>query len=161
MLRKKTIGLLLTVLLCSSCANKTELLVVNPATLKLQHQIALATEFENSVGGKVLFAFDSSTLTNEAKKQLKKQLAWLSEHLDFNVLIEGHCDERGKDEYNLALGHRRASAIQKFLLEHGIESDRVNTISYGKKLPEVLGHNKKAWSKNRRGLSFIKIKASE
>lgn len=161
MLRKQAIGLLLAASLCSACANKKESAIINPTTLKLQHQAALARDFETTVGGKVLFNFDSSKLTNNAKKQLKKQLAWLSKHSDINVLVEGHCDERGKSEYNLALGHRRASEIRKFLLEHGIESDRVNTISYGKELPEVLGHNKKAWSKNRRGLTFITIKAAE
>lgn len=101
------------------------------------------------------FDFDKSNLTPEARKILDQYAAWLLEHKDFNILIEGHCDERGTTEYNLALGEGRAAAAANYLADLGIEEKRVETISYGKERPLDPGHNEEAWAKNRRA-SMVK-----
>ncbi|MDO8785854.1 MAG: peptidoglycan-associated lipoprotein Pal, partial [Syntrophales bacterium] len=103
----------------------------------------------------IRFDFDKSNLTPEARKILDQYAAWLLEHKDFNILIEGHCDERGTTEYNLALGEGRAAAAANYLADLGIEEKRVETISYGKERPLDPGHNEEAWAKNRRA-SMVK-----
>lgn len=98
----------------------------------------------------IYFDFDKSELKPGARAILTKKAAWLREHPQFDVLIEGHCDERGTNEYNLALGERRANAAWKFLNALGVSGDRMTTVSYGEERPAYLGHNEAAWSKNRR-----------
>jgi len=117
---------------------------------------ALSADFEKNVGDRVFFGFDKSNLTAAAKDQLKKQAAWLQNHGTAKATIEGHCDERGTREYNLALGERRAEAARKFLETQGIESSRLDTISYGKERPAVIGHDEKAWSQNRRAVTTVR-----
>jgi peptidoglycan-associated lipoprotein len=98
----------------------------------------------------VYFEFDKSTLLDEAKVTLKKKAAWLEAHPNVSVTIEGHCDERGTSEYNMALGDRRARSVRNYLMDLGIRSRRMNTVSYGEEKPIALGHNEAAWAKNRR-----------
>lgn len=104
-------------------------------------------EFENK---DVLFPYDSYVLTPEARRLLKEKAEFLSRYPQTTVLIEGHCDERGTREYNLALGDRRAQAAKKYLLGLGITPERIRTISYGKENPVDPGHNEAAWARNRR-----------
>jgi peptidoglycan-associated lipoprotein len=99
---------------------------------------------------KVYFEFDKSNLTAESRASLEHNAAVLKEHSDIRVLIEGHCDERGTIEYNLALGERRALAARNYLINLGIDPDRLATISYGEERPADLGHDEEAWGKNRR-----------
>jgi peptidoglycan-associated lipoprotein len=113
-------------------------------------------EFEKEIGDRVLFAYDSSSLSHEAQQTLTRQATWLKGHPSFNMTVEGHCDERGTREYNIALGERRAHAVKSFLIKHGIDSNRVETISYGKERPAVIGDNEAAWSKNRRGVTALR-----
>jgi peptidoglycan-associated lipoprotein len=99
----------------------------------------------------IYFDFDSSALTDEAQTLLQSKAAYLKEKGNVNVIIEGHCDERGTTEYNLALGERRAKAAMDFLIDLGIAADRLSIISYGEEQPADPGHNKDAWERNRRG----------
>jgi len=96
------------------------------------------------------FDFDKFNLTPEARKILERHADWLLKHKDYNVVIEGHCDERGTTEYNLALGERRAASTAKYLTDLGIDKARVETISYGEERPLDPGHNEEARAKNRR-----------
>ncbi|MFK7968229.1 MAG: peptidoglycan-associated lipoprotein Pal [Rickettsiaceae bacterium] len=113
-------------------------------------------EFEKEIGNKVLFAYNTSSLSQEAQQSLMRQAQWLKAHPTFNITVEGHCDERGTREYNIALGERRAHAIKSFLMHNAVESDRIETISYGKERPAVIGDNEAAWSKNRRGVTALR-----
>ncbi|HOK06702.1 MAG TPA: peptidoglycan-associated lipoprotein Pal, partial [Syntrophales bacterium] len=96
------------------------------------------------------FDFDKATLRADARAILKEHAAWLKRNTAARLLIEGHCDERGTSEYNLALGERRAAAAMKYLVELGVAKDRIKTVSYGKERPLDPGHNEEAWAKNRR-----------
>jgi len=96
------------------------------------------------------FEFDKSTLTPQAKNSLMKNAQWLRVNSEVSVIIEGHCDERGTNEYNIALGDRRAASTMTFLVNLGIDPSRLTTISYGEERPLIPGHGENAWAKNRR-----------
>lgn len=102
-------------------------------------------------GRDVFFDFDKSILRPDAKATLDKNIEWMQANSDIRVVVEGHCDERGTNEYNLALGERRANAVKDYLVAGGIASNRIETISYGEERPFVLGHDESAWKWNRRG----------
>ena len=109
-----------------------------------------------SIGNKVYFDFDSSALSADAKSTLNAQAAFLRSNPSVRITVEGHADERGTREYNLALGDRRASSARDFLVAQGIDGARIKTISYGKERPEMVGSNDEAWAKNRRSVSIIR-----
>ena len=115
----------------------------------------LARDFVENTTDTVFFAFDSSTLSSEAQAALDTQVAWLKKHDDVNVIVQGHCDDRGTREYNMALGERRANAVKQYLVSQGIEESRISTISYGKERPAVLGNNEAAWAQNRRAITVV------
>ena len=108
-----------------------------------------------NVGDRVFFGYDSSDLDSDALELLQDQVAWLKQNIDVSVTIEGHCDERGTREYNLALGEKRAQAVKNYLIGLGINPDRVSTISYGKERPAVVGSNDGAWAQNRRSVTLV------
>ena len=108
-----------------------------------------------NVGDRVFFGYDSSDLDSDALELLQDQVAWLKQNSDVSVTIEGHCDERGTREYNLALGEKRAQAVKNYLIGWGINPDRVSTISYGKERPAVVGSNDGAWAQNRRSVTLV------
>ena len=108
-----------------------------------------------NVGDRVFFGYDSSDLDSDALELLQDQVAWLKQNSDVSVTIEGHCDERGTREYNLALGEKRAQAVKNYLIGLGISPDRVSTISYGKERPAVVGSNDGAWAQNRRSVTLV------
>ena len=112
-------------------------------------------ELISFAGDRVFFGTNSHTLGGESKDTLMRQAQWLQQNPNVNITVEGHCDERGTREFNLALGERRANSIKNFLVEQGIAPNRVTTISYGKEFPEFLGANEAAWSKNRRGVTVV------
>jgi len=112
----------------------------------------------NSLLKPVMFEFDSSELSSSAQKTLEENAAVLKKYGTWAVTIEGHCDERGTAEYNLALGERRAVAARAYLVSLGIPSDRLRTVSYGKEFPFDPGHDEAAWSKNRRAHFVITAK---
>jgi peptidoglycan-associated lipoprotein len=100
--------------------------------------------------GAVYFEFDSFSLTSESRGILDQDAKWLKDNAGVRVQIEGHCDERGTTEYNLALGERRAGAVKDYLAKKGIAADRLQTISYGEERPVSTGSNEMAWAQNRR-----------
>ena len=108
-----------------------------------------------AVGDRVLFDYDSAKLDSSAKIMLDAQSRFLRANTDLNFIVEGHCDERGTREYNLALGEQRATAVRDYLVIQGIDPDRIKVISYGKEKPAVVGSNGMAWSKNRRAVTVI------
>jgi len=108
-----------------------------------------------NVGDRVFFEYDSAVLTPDGRRTLERQAEWLRLFPEHNVMIEGHCDERGTREYNLALGERRASAARDYLIAFGMDPVRVTTTSYGKERPYALGHNEESWSLNRRSVTVV------
>ena len=105
------------------------------------------------VPDRVFFATNKSVLTTASRDTLRKQAAWLRENKNINVTVEGHADERGTREYNLALGERRANAAKDYLMTYGISSNRISVISYGKERPVNSGSSPLAWSQNRRSVT--------
>ncbi len=112
-------------------------------------------DFEANVGDRVFFDFDKYNLKADARVAVGKQAAWLNKWPAVTVTIEGHCDERGTREYNLALGERRANSVKDYLVALGINPGRIKTISYGKERPVALGSNETAWAQNRRGVTKV------
>ncbi len=108
-----------------------------------------------NVGDRVFFELDKSELSQEARQTLDRQAAWLKRYPTVHVTIEGHCDERGTREYNLALGARRANAVKSYLVALGVDSGRIQTISYGAERPAVLGTGEAVWHQNRRAVTVF------
>ena len=108
-----------------------------------------------SVGDRVFFGYDSAELDADAQELLQAQAAWLKQYNKTSITIEGHCDERGTREYNLALGERRAQAVKNYLNGLGVGISSMSTISYGKERPAVVGSNDDAWSQNRRSVTKV------
>ena len=108
-----------------------------------------------NVGDRVFFEFDSSELTVDAQSTLDAQAAWLMQYSDTNITIEGHADERGTREYNLALGDKRAFAVYTYLAQAGVDTNRMEYISWGKERPEVVGSDETAYSQNRRSVTLV------
>jgi peptidoglycan-associated lipoprotein len=112
-------------------------------------------DLEASAGDRIFFAFDRSDITPEAQETLARQADWLRRYPNVTVTIEGHCDERGTREYNLALGERRAQAAKNVLVALGIPASRISTISYGKERPAVVGSTEEAYAQNRRAVTVV------
>src|SRR5258708_34943440 len=112
-------------------------------------------DLEASAGDRVFFAFDRSDIMPEAQEILARQADWLRRYPNVTVTIEGHCDERGTREYNLALGERRAQAVKNVLVASGIPASRISTISYGKERPAVVGSSEEAYAQNRRAVTTV------
>lgn len=114
-----------------------------------------AEEFMTVVGDRVFFGFDQYSLSPEAQITLREQAGWLRQYQDRTLIVEGHADERGTREYNLALGERRANSMKDFLVAQGIQSQRIRVVSYGKERP-VCGESMDAcWAQNRRGVTVL------
>ena len=107
----------------------------------------------NGVKDRVFFATNKSTLTTASRDTLRKQAAWMRKSKDLSVTVEGHADERGTREYNLALGERRANTVKDYLMTYGISGNRISVISYGKERPVNSGSSPLAWSQNRRSVT--------
>jgi peptidoglycan-associated lipoprotein len=150
--------LLLILFTLGSCTIKKPVIIPEHNTV-IQDEGILRNEFEKTIGNKVFFAFDSAVLSQEAKDRLKKQAEWLLAHQNVIATIEGHCDERGSKNYNLALGLRRAEAAEKFLIAQGIDKTRLTVVTYGKDRPEAEGHNKNTWRLNCRAITIVITKA--
>ena len=117
---------------------------------------ASAKYLVENVGDRIFFATDQSILDASARGTLVRQAEWLNQNGGINLTIEGHADERGTREYNLALGARRANAVRDFLISQGVNASRVQTISFGKERPVSLCSEESCWSKNRRSVSTIR-----
>ena len=112
-------------------------------------------DFKQNVGDRVYFDLDQSTVREDGRGILMKQAEWLKKYANYQITIEGKCDERGTREYNLALGERRANSVRQFLVAQGVPAARVKTISYGKERPEVVGSDEGAWARNRVGITAL------
>jgi peptidoglycan-associated lipoprotein len=155
----KIVGALAAVALLSACANKP------PAPVSTGTGAAAATagpapgseeDLVANVGDRVFFAFDRSVLTPEDQGTLDRQAAWLQKYPNVQVLVAGNCDDRGTEEYNLALGQRRANAARDYLVARGVPAARIETISYGKDRPTALGDNEQAWAQNRNAITSVR-----
>lgn len=112
-------------------------------------------DLATNVGDRVFFGYDRYDLAPEAQTTLDGQATWLAKYPSVNITIEGHSDERGTREYNIALGERRANAVKSYLIGRGVAANRINTISYGKEQPAVVGNNPGSWAQNRRGVTRV------
>jgi len=143
--------ILLASLVLSACATQKK------TTGQLQGDVYTGSEsveyLASGVPDRVFFATNETVLTTASRETLRKQAAWLRKNSDITVVLEGHADERGTREYNLALGERRANSAKDYLLTYGISSDRVSVLSYGKEKPVDSGSNPLSWSKNRRSVT--------
>ena len=108
-----------------------------------------------TAGDRIFFAYDSAEISSEGQQILKRQADWLRRYGNVSVTIEGHCDERGTREYNLALGERRAQAVKNVLAAAGIPASRISTISYGKERPEIPHSDDTSYAQNRRGVTTV------
>ena len=114
-----------------------------------------ARDFAVNVGDIVYFTTDSVDLSPEAQQTLTNQARWLQQYAQYTITIEGHADERGTREYNIALGAKRATAVRNFLAQHGINAQRIRTISYGKERPVAVCNDISCWSQNRRAQTVL------
>ncbi|WP_151720501.1 peptidoglycan-associated lipoprotein Pal [Gemmobacter serpentinus] len=113
--------------------------------------------FQQTLGDRVLFAVDQSTVSAEAQQILQRQAQWLQQNSDYAIIIEGHADEQGTREYNLALGARRASSVQNYLIAQGISPNRMRTVSYGKERPIEVCAQEACFAKNRRAVTVLSM----
>src|SRR6201984_3679303 len=159
----RTIGLLGALLLLAACSSPPPEAPPGPppggsgAGGISSHNIVRGSQkdWEASAGDRVFFAFDRSDITPESQQILERQADWLRRYPNVTVTVEGHCDERGTREYNLALGERRAQAVKNVLVALGIPASRISTISYGKERPAVAGSTEEAYAQNRRAVTTI------
>ena len=139
-------------LVLSACATQTK-----KVDSQMQGDVYTGTDtveyLASGVPDRVFFATNESVLTTASRETLRKQASWLRKNSEITVVLEGHADERGTREYNLALGERRANAAKDYLMTYGISSSRISIISYGKERPVDSGSNPLAWSKNRRAVT--------
>ena len=144
-------------LVVTACATKKTTTSTADIDSQIQGDVYIGSdtvgELAKGVPDRVFFATNESILTTKSRDTLRKQAAWLRENTNVNVVIEGHADERGTREYNLALGERRANAAKDYLMTYGISADRISVISYGKERPVDPGSNPLSWSKNRRSVT--------
>jgi len=109
-----------------------------------------------NVGDRVFYDFDRSTLKPDARSTLDRQAGWLGKYPQVNVQVTGNCDDRGTEEYNLALGQRRANSSRDYLVARGVAGTRISTISYGKDRPTALGDNEQEWTQNRNAITSVR-----
>ena len=151
---KNTFLVLFLGLVLSACATQKKTTTIDS---QIQGDVYTGTDtveyLADGVPDRVFFATNESVLTTASRETLRKQAAWLRKNSDVTVVLEGHADERGTREYNLALGERRANAAKDYLMTYGISSNRISVISYGKERPVDSGSNPLAWSKNRRSVT--------
>lgn len=114
--------------------------------------------FNQTVGDRVLFVVDQSTLTEEARAILNGQAQWLQSNADYAIIVEGHADEQGTREYNIALGARRADAVKNYLIAQGIAGARIQTVSYGKERPIAICSEEACYAQNRRAVTVLSMK---
>tara|TARA_B100000749_G_scaffold131396_1_gene100739 strand:+ start:115 stop:600 length:486 start_codon:yes stop_codon:yes gene_type:complete len=150
---RNTLLVITACLVLSACATKK----VSDAGSQMQGDVYTGTDtveyLASGVPDRVFFATNESILTTRSRDTLRKQATWLRKNSEITVVLEGHADERGTREYNLALGERRANAAKDYLMTYGVSANRISVISYGKERPVDSGSNPLAWSKNRRSVT--------
>jgi len=145
------IGVLAAALAVSACANKPGDQTANAGAATPGSQ----QDFVVNVGDRVFFESDQSTLTPQARATLDNQAQWLNRYTQYTFTIEGHADERGTREYNIALGARRAQTVREYLASRGVSAQRMRTISYGKERPVAVCDDISCWSQNRRAVTVL------
>jgi peptidoglycan-associated lipoprotein len=140
-------------ILMAACSSTTEQQAAAPATTTVTP--GSVADFRQNVGDRVFFDTDMSNIREDGRQTLNRQAEWLKKYTNYPITIEGHCDERGTREYNLALGERRANAARQYLIAQGIPAARVKTISYGKERPDPVGSDEAAWARNRRAVTTL------
>lgn len=143
----------------TGCAKKNKL--DDPNALGLNDPNSPATpgspqDFTVNVGDRIFFDTDSTSIRADAQQTLRKQAQWLNQYGNYRIVVEGHADERGTREYNLALGARRAEATRDYLVSQGVNGSRMRTISYGKEQPVAVCDDISCWSQNRRAVTALK-----
>jgi peptidoglycan-associated lipoprotein len=164
------VSILAVLLLVTACTKKDEAMVAGDGSLSAADRAPISGIDQSNLGGptpgsqqdlvvnvgdRVFFGYDQYDLTTEARATVERQAQWLRTYANVNVIVEGHCDERGTREYNLALGEKRAMAVRNYLIASGVAPNRVQTISYGKERPVVLGSDNSSWAQNRRGVLVV------
>ena len=153
---KNTLLILTACLVLTACATKKEI-ATDVIQGQMQSDVYTGTDtveyLADGVPDRVFFATNETVLTTASRETLRAQAAWLRKNSSINVVLEGHADERGTREYNLALGERRANSAKDYLMTYGISSDRISVLSYGKERPVDAGSTPLAWSKNRRSVT--------
>ncbi len=139
----------------AACSNTTDTAAVDPNAAGGTISETSLQYFNTVVGDRVFFDTDSSALDLTAQETLTRQAQWMQANASTTAVIEGHADERGTREYNIALGARRANAAYNFLVSQGIDGSRLRTVSYGKERPEALGSDDASWAQNRRSVSVV------
>jgi len=156
---------LLALVALTACANPDRFGAGNTVDLNSQGGIDSAAlgdaafnspaYFSQTIGDRVLFAVDESTLSASARQVLEGQATWLLDNRDYQIVVEGHADEQGTREYNLALGARRASSVQQFLIAQGVGPGRIRTVTYGKERPLEICSEEACYAKNRRAVTVL------
>ena len=159
-LYKNTFLIVLLSFVLTACATQKKVTTedeIQKIDAQIQGDVYTGTDgvkyLADGVPDRVFFATNESVLTTASRETLRKQAAWLRENSSVTVVIEGHADERGTREYNLALGERRANAAKDYLMTYGVSSNRISVLSYGKERPVDSGSTPLAWSKNRRSVT--------
>ena len=146
------LAVLIAALGLAACANKPEGPGASAAGAATPGS---AQDFVVNVGDRVFFETDSTEITPQGRETLDKQAQWLTTYSQYSFTVEGHADERGTREYNLALGARRAQAVRDYLVSRGIAATRIRTISYGKERPVAVCNDISCWSQNRRAVTVL------
>lgn len=152
----KILGALSAVALLAACSTTPTATAPAPAATAAGIVPGSQEDLVANVGDRVFFDFNKSSLRPDAKATLDKQAAWLAKYATDNVQIAGNCDERGTEEYNLALGNRRANSAASYLKAKGVAAARMTTISYGKDRPTAQGSNEQAWAQNRNAITSVR-----
>ena len=152
----QTIGAVAALALLAACSSQPTTTATGSAGTASSIVPGSQEDLVANVGDRVFYDFNTSSLRPDAQSTLDKQAAWLGKYSSVNVQIAGNCDERGTEEYNLALGQRRATADRDYLVAHGIQRSRIETISYGKSRPIDPGSTPQAWAQNRNAITSVR-----
>ena len=151
----KLLGALAAVSLLAACSSGDQNAAATGAGAGAGPRPGSQEDLVANVGDRVFFDTDSSTVREDGRQTLNRQAEWLKKYGNYQITVEGHCDERGTREYNLALGERRANAARQYLIAQGIPASRLKTVSYGKERPDPVGSDEAAWSRNRRAVTAL------
>lgn len=147
----KAIVALAALMFAAACSSQQE--AAAPATTTVTP--GSVADFRQNVGDRVFFDTDQSVVRPDGRDTLNRQAEWLKKYTNYQITVEGHCDERGTREYNFALGERRANAARQYLIAQGIPAARIKTISFGKENPDPPGSDEGAWARNRRAVTAL------
>ncbi len=155
-MNSKILGTLAVVALLAACSDQKTTASTGAGATTSGPVPGSEEDLVANVGDRVFFAFNASNLSPDAQATLEKQAGWLGKYQQVNVQVAGNCDDRGTEEYNLALGQRRANSSRDYLVARGVAAARITTISYGKDRPTAMGDNEQAWAQNRNTITSVR-----